>query len=167
MSDTDRFGVLFVCMGNICRSPTGEGVFRHFAREAGLEARLRIDSAGTIGYHSGQPADARMRTAAGRRGYRLDSIARRVVSADLETFDLVLAMDAANLAELQQLGGGPRPHLRKFGSFVPGLADPAQAPDVPDPYYGGAAGFDRVLDLVESACPALLAYCRERLPGGA
>ncbi len=163
MTETRRFSVLFVCMGNICRSPTGEGVFRHFADAAGLGPSLHIDSAGTIAYHSGEPADARMQAAARRRGYRLDSIARQVVPADIDRFDLILAMDADNLRGLEQLAGGQRPHLLKFGHFVPGARAPALTPDVPDPYYGGPEGFNSVIDLIESGCPRLVDYCRARI----
>lgn len=161
MNDSDnRVGVLFVCMGNICRSPTGEGVFRHYVRDAGHDAIIRIDSAGTIGYHSGHPPDSRMREAAGRRGYVLDSVARQVRAEDLTAFDLLVAMDHDNLMDLERLAGGPKPHLRLLGSYLEG-GDNDRARPVPDPYYGGPAGFDRVLDMIEAACPRLLEHCLE------
>ncbi len=148
--------VLFVCMGNICRSPTGEGVFRHYVHQQGLNGSIRIDSAGTIGFHTGNRADPRMRAAASQRGYELTSLARQVTPTDLETFDLVVAMDRANYNDLGALHASPRARLVMLGAFLPehGHDD---APDVPDPYYGGPDGFEEVLDMIEAACPALLA----------
>lgn len=151
--------VLFVCMGNICRSPTGEGVFRHYVGEAGLGAVIRVDSAGTTDYHTGEAPDARMQEAAARRGYVLDSAARRVRTADLEAFDLIVPMDHDNLAVLEHLAGGPRPHIRLLGSYLEDGGDNAVARPVPDPYFGGARGFEEVLDMIEAACPALLEHC--------
>jgi len=151
-------GVLFVCMGNICRSPTGEGVFRHYVQQAGWADRIRVDSAGTISYHAGNPADPRMRSAAARRGYVLDSISRPVNGADIEAFDLIVAMDHDNFSDLQQLAGNTRDHIRMLGSFLPGNTGRAAA--VPDPYYGGERGFEEVIDMIEAACPAMLDHCR-------
>ncbi|MEM6458378.1 MAG: low molecular weight protein-tyrosine-phosphatase [Planctomycetota bacterium] len=159
-----RAGVLFVCMGNICRSPTGEGVFREYAKRRGLIDKLRIDSAGTIGYHTGNPPDARMRAAAQRRGYTLEGAARRVTANDLDRFDLVVAMDRANYDDLLALAGpdaARRDRIKMLGAFLPGQTtdgDVDALADVPDPYYGGPAGFEAVLDLIESACPALLEH---------
>jgi protein-tyrosine phosphatase len=151
--------VLFVCMGNICRSPTGEGVFRRFVADAGYDGVIRIDSAGTTAYHSGESADARMRKAASRRGYRLDSIARQVRVEDIDAFDLIVPMDHDNLADLERMAGGPQPHIRLLGCYLDGGIDNARARPVPDPYFGGPTGFDRVLDMIESACPSLLEHC--------
>ena len=135
-------------MGNICRSPTAEGVFRHHAEQAGMAERIHIDSAGTHAYHVGEPADRRARAAAERRGISLDGIAaRRVDPEDFERFDYILAMDADNLARLQ--AESPDEHRHKLHLFLE-LAE-ADEREVPDPYYGGAAGFERVLDLVEDA----------------
>ncbi|MEO1084913.1 MAG: low molecular weight protein-tyrosine-phosphatase [Acidobacteriota bacterium] len=147
--------VLFVCMGNICRSPTGEGLLRHLAVEEGLDDRVEIESAGTIGTHAGAPPDARMRRAAERRGYRLEGSARRVVPSDFQRFDLIVAMDTDNLNDLQAAAPNrPRAEVRLLTSFLPiGAPD-----DVPDPYYGGDAGFETVLDMVEQACPAILEH---------
>ena len=162
MNGTDtEVGVLFVCMGNICRSPTGEGVFRRFVEDAGYDGVIRVDSAGTIAYHTGEPADARMREAASRRGYSLDSIARQVRREDLDIFDLIVAMDHDNLADLESMAGGERPHIRLLGCYLDSGLDNARARPVPDPYFGGPSGFDRVLDMIESACPSLLEYCLE------
>ena len=145
--------VLFVCMGNICRSPTAEGVFRHHAESAGLVDRLVIDSAGTHAYHVGEPADRRARAAAERRGISLEGIAaRRVVAEDFERFDFILAMDEDNLARLH--AESPEEHQHKVRLFLE-YADVHET-EVPDPYYGGAAGFERVLDLVEEASRGLL-----------
>jgi protein-tyrosine phosphatase len=156
--DNSSIAVLFVCMGNICRSPTAEGVFRHYVAEQGYAKAIRIDSAGTIAAHAGEPADPRMCTAAAQRGYTLDSIARAVSDDDLHDFDLIVAMDRANFAYLHQLGNGPAT-LVMLGGYVPGAVPEGVASEVPDPYYGGAAGFDTVIDMIESACPALFDHC--------
>ena len=148
--------VLFVCMGNICRSPAAEGVFRHYLERQGAGEDFYIDSAGTIDYHSGRPAEARMRAAASRRGYTLTSIARQVTPGDLDEFDLIVAMDRDNLRYLEELANGPRGHIRLLGSFLPGhQGEPEHAAEVPDPYYGGLQGFEDVLDMLERACPGL------------
>ena len=210
--------VLFVCMGNICRSPAAEEVFRRYAAGRG-GAALRIDSAGTTDYHTGSLADARMRRIAANRGYILNSRARQIQPMDLEEFDLIVPMDANNLRYVQDLGdsagagerhipaanrpalrpdsagagerrgqtdgGGQRDGadakrrraqtgsgqrdgdamVRLLGAFLPEYTgDPQQAPDVPDPYYGGEQGFEAVLDMIERACPGLLQLCREGAP---
>ncbi|MDY7094463.1 MAG: low molecular weight protein-tyrosine-phosphatase [Acidobacteriota bacterium] len=147
-----RPNVLFVCMGNICRSPAAEGVFRSLLAEQGLDDRIGVDSAGTIGAHAGEPADARMRAAARQRGYELTSRARRVLEGDLDAFDLIIAMDRENFHDLQALHPDPRGRLRLFADYLPETAPR----DVPDPYYGGTRGFEEVLDLLETGCPAVL-----------
>jgi len=141
-------------MGNICRSPTAEGVFRHFAIEAGVADELTIDSAGTHAYHVGEPPDRRSRAAAERRGISLDGIrARRVEATDFERFDLILAMDEGNRRRLlEQAEPEHHPKIRLFLEY----AESTEV-EVPDPYYGGATGFERVLDLVEDASRGLLA----------
>ena len=151
--------VLFVCMGNICRSPTGEGVFRHYVREAGHDHRIHIESAGILSYHAGDPADSRMRAAASRRGYVLDSIARQITPADVREYDLIIPMDHDNLDHLERMAGGPSAHIRLLGSFINDVADNQLAAPVPDPYYGSGQGFETVLDMIESACPAMLDHC--------
>ena len=150
--------VLFVCMGNICRSPTAEGVFRHLVEQQGLAEKIIIDSAGTHDYHIGNPPDARSQAAAARRGYDLGSLrARQIVAGDFTKFDYVLAMDDANLHLLQQQCPDEyRNRLKLFLEFAEGC----RLREVPDPYYGGAQGFTQVLDLVESAARGLLEHIR-------
>lgn len=140
-------------MGNICRSPTAEGVFRHFVEQEGLADDIVVDSAGTHAYHVNDPADRRASAAADRRGYSLDGIrARRVEATDFERFDYIVAMDRDNLAALQeQASDGHEAKLCLFLEFARASED-----EVPDPYYGGTAGFERVLDLVEEASRGLL-----------
>jgi low molecular weight protein-tyrosine phosphatase len=153
--------ILFVCMGNICRSPTAEGVMRSLVREAGLEDEFEIDSAGTGGWHVGNPPDARATESARRRGITLAGEARRVTREDFERYDLLLAADRENLAELRALAPNEesRSKVRLLREFDP---DSEGAPDldVPDPYYGGPDGFEEVLDLVEAACRGLLEHAR-------
>jgi protein-tyrosine phosphatase len=152
------FRILFVCMGNICRSPTAEGVFRHIARREAPELTLEIDSAGTHGYHVGEPPDPRAQQAAARRGIDLSGIAaRQFVAEDYARFDLILAMDRLNVALLREQHGEPEQAMvRLFLEYAPRLG----RDDVPDPYYGGSTGFELVLDLVEEASRGLLAQLR-------
>jgi protein-tyrosine phosphatase len=154
--------VLFVCMGNICRSPTAEGVFVHKVREAGLSERIRIDSAGTHAYHIGNPPDERTQRSALRRGYDLSTQrARKVEAQDFTRFDYVLAMDEDNLSILKTLRAqteGVQTHLGLFMDFA---AEAGFAREVPDPYYGGEAGFERVLDMIEAAAEGLLAQIQQ------
>lgn len=148
--------VLFVCMGNICRSPTAEGVMRALLREQGLEDAVEVDSAGTGGWHEGAPPDARATAAARSRGIVLDGAARVVTRADFEDFDLILAADRRNLRELRAAApAGSEARLRLLREFDP-ASEAAADLDVPDPYYGGDDGFEHVLDLVEAACRGLL-----------
>jgi len=157
MSKDNPISVLFVCTGNICRSPTAEGVFRHCVEKAGLAARITSDSAGTHDYHIGEPPDPRTLAAARRRGYELGELrARRVRREDFEQFDYVLAMDETHLRQLERLC--PREHAHKLKLFLEfGDRSPRE---VPDPYYGGPEGFERVLDLVETAAQGLLRHLR-------
>lgn len=157
--DDARVSVLFVCLGNICRSPTAEGVMRALVREAGLRDRIELDSAGTGGWHVGESPDARATEAAGRRGIVLEGAARKVRPSDFEEFDLILAMDASNLRNLQRMASDERARgkvrlLREWDPTADGDLD------VPDPYYGGPSGFDRVLDMVQAACASLLEQLR-------
>ena len=157
--DREKVSVLFVCMGNICRSPTAEGVFRHHVAEAGLDALFEIDSAGTHAYHVGEPPDRRAQEAATRRGVSLVDIrARRVAAEDFERFHHIIAMDEDNLVMLhEQADAAHRDKIRLFLEFGSGPET-----EVPDPYYGGATGFERVLDLVEDASRGLLERLRQR-----
>jgi protein-tyrosine phosphatase len=147
--------ILFVCMGNICRSPTAEGVMRRLLDEAGLADRVDVESAGTGGWHVGEPPDERATAAAGRRGVTLAGEARQVRRSDFRDFDLLIAMDRANLRELLAIAPDEEAaeKVRLLREF-----DPASAGDldVPDPYFGGGRGFEMVLDLVEAACRGLL-----------
>jgi protein-tyrosine phosphatase len=146
--------ILMVCMGNICRSPTAEGVLRHKLRQAGLQRQVLVDSAGTHGWHEGAPPDRRSMAAAARRGYDLSDIrSRPVAAADFERFTLLLAMDAENLSWLHD--ACPEAHRHKLRRLME-LAESAPMANVPDPYSGGAADFERVLDLVELACDSLV-----------
>lgn len=148
--------VCFVCLGNICRSPTAEGVLRKLLEEKGWADRVVVESAGTAAYHVGHPADARSRAHARRRGYELDSIARQFQADDFTRFDYVLAMDKQNLLDLRDLrarAGGTGVEPRLFREF-----DPQGGPSasVPDPYHGGDAGFEEVLDQCERGARGLL-----------
>ncbi|MGI9200271.1 MAG: low molecular weight protein-tyrosine-phosphatase [Woeseiaceae bacterium] len=157
----EKVSVLFICMGNICRSPTAEGVFRHFVEQRGLQEAVRIDSAGTHAYHSGEPSDSRAIAAAARRGYDLSGIrARRVQDEDFEEFDFVIAMDEQNLQNLQEMAGSER--STKVSLFLEYSS--GDVSEVPDPYYGGAKGFERVLDLVEDASRGLLEMLSQKTP---
>jgi low molecular weight protein-tyrosine phosphatase len=153
--------VLFVCMGNICRSPTAEGVFREHVRRHAPDIDIEIDSAGTHDYHVGEPPDPRTVKAAARRGIDLSSLrARQVQDEDFERFDLILAMDRLNHATL--LDRSPPEHHARIRTLLE-FAGAAAPTDVPDPYYGDAKGFDEVLDLVESAAAGVLREVRSRM----
>ncbi len=148
--------LLFVCLGNICRSPAAEGIFLHKIKTRGLEECFFIDSAGTGAWHVGQKADARMRAAAKRRGVVLPSLARQITLLDFERFDLILTMDTDNLqavTNMEQKVGS-----KAIAKVMPILSFSRQSKflDVPDPYYGGDSGFEIVLDLLDDACEGLL-----------
>jgi len=149
--------ILFVCMGNICRSPTAEGVFRRLASKHSGLANLEIDSCGTIGYHVGEPPDARAQAAALKRGYDLSMIrARKLMQEDLMAFDWIIAMDHENIANIQRLDLD-----NKFNHKIKLFLDFTQSNQgqaVPDPYYGGERGFDRVIDLVEEASEGFIQF---------
>ena len=156
--------VLFVCMGNICRSPTAEGVFRSLAARELPELRLEIDSAGTHAYHIGEPPDPRAQRAAQRRAIDLSGIrARRIVADDFAHFDLILAMDPLNEVVLREQSPAEfQDRIRLFLEFAPQVG----RKDVPDPYYGGSNGFEYVLDLAEEASAGLIAHLRQTLRRG-
>jgi protein-tyrosine phosphatase len=155
----NRFGVLFVCTGNICRSPTAEAVFRKLAADAGMAETVTADSAGTHAYHVGEPPDARSQRAAAKRGYDLSGLrARRFERADFHRFDLILAMDQDHysiLSHMAQPSAGER--LKLMMSYARRFAEK----EVPDPYYGGPQGFERVLDMLEDAASGLLESLRK------
>ncbi|MCA7924077.1 low molecular weight phosphotyrosine protein phosphatase [Burkholderia cenocepacia] len=155
-----RVAICFVCLGNICRSPTAEGVMRQQVDAAALADRIAIDSAGTGDWHVGEPPDTRAQAAARSRGYDLSALrARQVSAADFEQFDLLLAMDEANLAELRRrCPPQHREKVRLLMEFAPGATET----EVADPYFGGAQGFEQVLDQVERACAGLLEALRAR-----
>ncbi|HXH04072.1 MAG TPA: low molecular weight protein-tyrosine-phosphatase [Candidatus Competibacteraceae bacterium] len=153
--------VLMVCMGNICRSPTAEGVLRRKLLQDGLHQRVLVDSAGTHSYHIGSPPDRRSQEAALRRGIDLSGLrARQVAAEDLERFDYILAMDQDNLAHLLTLSRSvqQREKIRLLLEFAPEVGEQ----EVPDPYYGGVVGFERVLDLIEQASVGLIRHLRRQ-----
>jgi protein-tyrosine phosphatase len=158
--------ILFVCLGNICRSPTAEGVMRHKLGNAGVAENVDIESAGTGGWHVGHPPDERAAAAAAARGIALDSRAQRFEHNHFDDFDLIIAMDRQNLEDMRSLA----PHavaegkLHLLREFDP-LAVESGSLEVPDPYYGGEDGFEDVLDMVERACDGLLVEIRARLDG--
>ncbi|MGQ0560498.1 MAG: low molecular weight protein-tyrosine-phosphatase [Gemmatimonadota bacterium] len=155
----DKLSVLFVCLGNICRSPLAEGVFRHFVRESGLEQRFHIDSAGTSSYHTGDPPDQRTCAVARARGIELRGASRQIGPDDLDRFDYVITMDEENRSAVQRLArkSTGRATLHRLREFDPATNGDL---DVPDPYYGGARGFEQVQDMVERSCRALLEHLR-------
>ena len=159
MAAENKTNVLFVCMGNICRSPTAEAVFRHAVKQAGLASLIECDSAGTHGYHIGERPDKRAQQAALRRGYDLSNLrGRKVGRKDFAQFDHVLAMDRDNLALLEALC--PAQHAHKLALYCDLHAEFAGRA-VPDPYYGGAQGFEQVLDMIEAVSESLVARLRQ------
>jgi len=156
---SDPIGVLFVCLGNICRSPLAEGVFRELVRQEGMSERFDIDSAGTTDYHAGESPDARTVEVAQRRGLRLTHEARRITAGDFGRFEYIVVMDTNNLAKVQRLAERVHPdaEVHLLRSF-----DPAAGKDleVPDPYFGGPRGFEDVHDMIERACRGLLDHIR-------
>jgi protein-tyrosine phosphatase len=159
--------ILFVCLGNICRSPTAEAVMARLVADAGLDGQIEVASAGTGAWHVGNAPDERASAAARARGYAMRSLARQVEPSDFERFDLLLAMDHDNLRNLRRLAPDAEAaaKVRLLRDFDPASAGSGDR-DVPDPYYGGAEGFDHVLDLVEAACRGLLDALERRLAAG-
>jgi protein-tyrosine phosphatase len=156
-----RYSILFVCMGNICRSPTAHGVFQQKVKDRGLAQHIQVDSAGTHNYHPGNPPDERSQAHAVKRGYDLSALrARQISDSDFECHDLILAMDWDNLALIQE--ECPAEHLGKVRRLTE-FCLKHDSPVVPDPYYGGKDGFEHVLDLVEDACEGLLRDVERRL----
>jgi protein-tyrosine phosphatase len=157
--------ILFVCLGNICRSPSAEATMRALVAEAGLEHEIEVDSAGTGAWHVGEAPDERATQAAAARGIALTGAARQVSARDFDDFDFLVAMDRSNLGVLWELAPSEeaRSKARLLREFEPGVDGAARGRglDVPDPYYGGARGFDEVLDIVEAGCRGLLDHIRE------
>ncbi len=152
-SDSDRTSVLFVCLGNICRSPLAEGIFDHLVHEAGLDERFDIDSAGTGAWHVGERPDARAAMVATKQGVELDSRARQITDDDLDRFDYVIVMDHENLRNVRRMADASDSDvevhlLREF--------DEEEGDEVPDPYYGGASGFETVYEMLHRSCQTLL-----------
>jgi protein-tyrosine phosphatase len=148
--------ILFICMGNICRSPSAEAVMQALVKQQGLEKQIICDSAGTLDYHRGNPADARMQKHARLRGYELNSISRPFVNDDFELFDWIITMDEDNYQQIKwyDQGNNYADKIRRMTDFCIN----AQVSAVPDPYYGGNQGFENVLDLLEDACQGLLEF---------
>lgn len=161
-AEAKPFSVLFVCLGNICRSPAAEGVFRDLVRKRGYDSTFNIDSAGTINYHEGNLSDPRMRTAAKRRGVEITSISRPIRPSDFRDFDLILAMDKQNREDILEAFNRwkfrePLPEdAHKKVKLMCSYCKKHDESEVPDPYYGGPQGFEKVLDLLEDACESLL-----------
>jgi len=155
------YKIVFVCLGNICRSPTAEGVFQHLVNERGLHPYFYIDSAGTSAWHIGEPANSKSRQMANKHGVKLNSRARKFEPADLEEFDLILAMDRENLQNIRQLDTQNRfsDKIKLMRDYDPQPGDD----EVPDPYYGGMDGFQHVFDVVHRSCAALLDELEERI----
>lgn len=151
--------VLFVCLGNICRSPAAEGVMIHMLEQAGLNSLVKCDSAGTSAYHAGEPADSRMQLHAKKRGYNLPSISRQLTSEDFETFDYIITMDRSNYTNTLDFA----PNEESKSKVIPmsHLCIEHSIIGVPDPYYGGDDGFEEVMDIVEDGCSALLEKIKE------
>ena len=149
----DSKAILFVCLGNICRSPAAEGIMNSLVLNSEALATIRIESAGTGGYHDGKLPDARMRQAAEKRGYKLDSRAQTITKRDFQRFNRIIAMDRDNLRAIHAVGDAKPGQLRLLSDY---LGD-GWPKDVPDPYYGGDEGFEYVLDMLEVACPKILA----------
>lgn len=152
--------VVFVCLGNICRSPMAEGIFQHLVKEAGLKDRFEIDSAGTSGYHDGELADPRMRHTAERHGMKLTSRSRKFIREDFERFDYIIAMDRSNHRDIEALrdgseGDGVVHLMRDFDPEPDSL-------DVPDPYYGGEDGFEKVYRILRRSCETFLSKLTEK-----
>lgn len=155
---TATVSVLFVCLGNICRSPLAEGIFAALANERGLDGHFHVDSAGTAGYHSGEPPDSRSTAVAAAHGIRLTGFGRQVTPRDMERFDIVVAMDRSNRRSLERLRRRVRGGRDDLADIVMmrDYEPEARDPDVPDPYYGGPDGFERVYRILERACNGLL-----------
>jgi protein-tyrosine phosphatase len=159
----EKFKILFVCLGNICRSPAGEGIMRMKVISESLQDKIEVDSAGILGYHAGEMPDARMRQHGTYRGYRFDSRSRKVTAADFDRFDMIVAMDDRNYDDLLDLCPDleSRHKIRKMADFLRKIP----YDHVPDPYYSGASGFELALDLLEDGCQNLLEEVKRMVTG--
>lgn len=155
------YKIIFVCLGNICRSPTGEGVFQHLVNERGLQPYFQVDSAGTSAYHIGEPANSKSQWTANQHGVKLNSRASQFKTTDLEMFDLILAMDHENLQNIQRMNGGgdDSDKIRLMRDFDPTPEDGS----VPDPYYDGIQGFENVYQIIHRSCMNLLDELEEMI----
>ena len=162
MANSTHFSICFVCLGNICRSPLAQGVFQRLLDDEGFAAKISISSAGTGNWHVGAPPDRRMLATAKQKGIQLNNRAKQFLPTDFKRFDLVLAMDRDNLMELERLESpsAAKNQLKLFRSFD---AEANGNLDVPDPYYGGAAGFENVFNIVQRTCPEILEFAKSRL----
>jgi len=149
-----NYNVLFVCLGNICRSPAAEGIFKNIVKREDLQDKFKIDSAGTAGYHQGELPDSRMRSHGARRGYKFDSLSRKFKNSDFDNFDVIVVMDDSNYRNVLNMSPDLESDKKiyRMTDFLRHL----EADHIPDPYYSGAEGFELVLDLLEDACEGLL-----------
>lgn len=161
MAENKKYKVLFVCLGNICRSPAAEGILKKMIKEQGLENKISVDSAGTSGYHDGELPDPRMRQHGTHRGYQFDSLSRKFTSRDFDNFDLILAMDDNNYRNIVRLALDleSKGKVHRMVEF----SEKYEHDHIPDPYYSGSDGFEQVLDLLEDACEGLLKKIKERI----
>ncbi len=160
MSEKTKYRILFVCLGNICRSPLAEGIMQTYLEREGLDNTIKVDSAGILSYHQGELPDQRMRAHAAKRGYNLVSRSRPVKSDDFDNFDLILGMDDRNIDDLKELAPTLEA-MQKIGRMTD-FCQRIPADYVPDPYFGGASGFEKVLDILEDACEGLLEYLKNK-----
>lgn len=161
MEENKKYKVLFVCLGNICRSPAAEGIFKEMVKSEGLDKQIEVDSAGTSGWHNGELPDPRMRQHGARRGYQFDSLSRKFTAHDFDDFDIILAMDDSNYDNILALAPDIESEKKVFRmtDFLQKLVHD----HIPDPYYMGASGFEQVLDLLEDSCKGLLDDIRVKL----
>ncbi|WP_321519371.1 low molecular weight protein-tyrosine-phosphatase [uncultured Bacteroides sp.] len=158
MNEKKKYRILFVCLGNICRSPLAEEIMQTYLEREGLENIIKVDSAGILSYHQGELPDPRMRAHAIKRGYELVSRSRPVKSDDFDNFDLILGMDDRNIDDLKELA--PSPEAQQKIHRMTDFCQRIPVDCVPDPYFGGASGFENILDILEDACEGLLEYLK-------
>ena len=159
--ENNKYKILFVCLGNICRSPAAEGIMKKLIKESGLEHKISVDSAGTSGYHNGELPDRRMRKHGAKRNYNFDSLSRRFSASDFEEFDLILAMDDSNYHNIMSLV--PDLESQQKVHRMVEYSQKYSHDHIPDPYYSGADGFELVLDLLEDACEGLLKEVKKHI----